>query len=276
MTAALHLAEVHQAPPGPKRKRKGGGGSGGEFYEFAQRIYADDRADGDARSLLLAVAYAICTAPPDDGKAQWALVRQALGRGSRRAYRNPLAEFIEQDVPRYVPPEYQRGGYDPLKRRCQAPRLRPYKERWPTKWVPTPEERTAREKRDAEDFRNVHGICGESNTSSVLEKLPGTGWHKMHYYCPRHQDHLARVQEQVREQNERAPEPIPNAGGLLPSYFDADWEVMYRHYAGERWKPPVYGVCADDWPIPGKEPVPQQARLRLILGTGDLSEGEMQ
>lgn len=33
MGAALHLAEVHQAPPGPKRKRKDGGpgGGGGPF-----------------------------------------------------------------------------------------------------------------------------------------------------------------------------------------------------------------------------------------------------
>lgn len=272
MGAALHLAEVHQAPPGPKRKRKdgdGGGSRGDRFYEFAKRIYADDRADGDARALLLAVAYAVVTVP-EDGKAQWALIREALGRAGRHTHHNPLAEFVEQDVPRYVSPEYQRGGYDPARRRCQAPRLRPYKERPPTKWVPTPEERAAREKRDAEDFRNVRGICGEGNTESVLEKLPETGWHKMHYFCPRHRDHLLRVREQVREQNQLAPEPIPNAGGLLPSYFDADWEVMYRHRMGEHWKPPVYGLRADDWPIPGKDPVPPRARLRLILGGSDL------
>jgi hypothetical protein len=268
VTTALHLAHAHQAPPGPKRKRKGGGDSGGEFYEFAKRIYADDRADGDARALLLAVAYAIVTVP-DDGKAQWDLVRQSLGRG-RYSHRHPLSEFAVRDVPRYVPPEYRPGGYDPLLRRCQAPRVRPYKSRPVHGYTRTAAEQAAQDKRDAEDFRNVRGVCGEGNTESVLEKLPGTGWHKMHYFCPRHRDHLLQVREQVREQNKLAPAPVPNAGGLLPSYFDSDWVPFYRHFMGEEWTPPVYGIRADDWPVPGRDLVPPRARLRLAALDGEL------
>lgn len=267
MTAALHLAHVHQPPPGPKRKRKGSGGGGSEFHEFATRIYDDDRADAPARELLLAVAFAVTTAQPGDGQAQWNLVRKCLGR--TRTHRTRLAELVEKDVPRYVPPEYRPGGYDASKRRCLGPRVRPYRERIDTTgW--TPQEKVEQEKRDAEDFRNVRGICGDPSQHEVLEKLPGTGWHKTHYFCNRHADHAARVREQVRESNLLAPKPIPNTGGLLPSYFDADWEKVYRHYRGERWEPPVYGIRADDWPIPGKEPVPMRARLRLATMDGEL------
>lgn len=268
MGTALHLAEVHQAPPGPKRKRKGGGGNGSAFYEYAQRIYADERADAPARELLLAVAFAITTVP-GDGHEQWALVRRALGPS--RTHRSRVAELAERDVPRYVPPEHQRGGNDPAKRRCQGPRVRPYRSRgWEGM---TAAERAAVNGRDAEDFRNVLGICGEGNTESVLEKLPGTGWYKMHYFCPRHRDHLLRIRAQVAEQNLLAPQPIPNVGGLLPSYFDADWMKLYRWCRGDSWQPPVYGIRADDWPVPGKEPVPQRARLRLAALDGELLGG---
>ncbi|MER5973296.1 hypothetical protein ABT112_26820 [Streptomyces sp. NPDC002055] len=65
-------------------------------------------------------------------------------------------------------------------------------------------------------------------------------------------------------QNASAPAPVPNRGGLLPSYFDADFLKLYRWATTPSWQPPPYGLRADDWPIPGQEPVPQRARLRLI------------
>ena len=46
----------------------------------------------------------------------------------------------------------------------------------------------------------------------------------------------------------------------------------YTHYVGDWWKPPVYGVRADDWPVPGKQPVPQRARLRLVASVDDLED----
>lgn len=267
--AALHIAEVHQAPAGPKRKRKGGGGGGSEFYEYAQRIYSDDRADSDARQLLLAVAYAVITAPAGDGTAQWNLVREALGKPSRRRLTARLADLVEKDAPRYVSPEYMPGGYDGVSRRCQAARLRPYKERVDTTgWNGL--EREAQRKRDAEDFRNVRGICGDPGQITVVELLAGTGWRKNHYFCNRHEGEAVRVREQVKAGNEVAPKPIPNVGGLLPSYFDADWEKVYRHYAGARWEPPVYGLRADDWPVPGRDHVAPRARLRLAALDGEL------
>lgn len=270
MGAALHLAEVHQAPPGPKRKRKDGGdGGGSEFYEFAQRIYSDDRADGEARALLLALAYAVTTAHRDDGDGQWALVEQALGRG--RGGRERMWKLIRDDAPRYVPPQYQQNNWGIMLRLCCAPRLRPYRSRlWPGA---TAQDIAEQAKRDDEDFRNTKSVCGATASEYAVEKLPGTGWYRLHYFCTAHQDHLARVRQQVAAQNELAPAPIPNAGGLLPSYFTADWVTVYRHYRGEHWNPPVYGMAADDWPVPGREPVAPRARLRLAALDGELLGG---
>lgn len=268
MGAALHLAEVHQAPPGPKRKRKGGGGGGSEFYEYAQRIYSDTRADSDARELLLAFAYAVVTIQ-DDGQAQWDLVRQALGRG--RSYRPRLQQLIEQDLPRYLPPDRQEASPENLLRVCSAPRLRAFRSRpWPGA---TAKDIADQARRDEKDVRNTHMICGNSTSDYAIEKMPATGWHRLHYFCPAHRDHLTRIRKQVAEQNAVAPPPIPNAGGLLPSYFDADWEKVYRHYAGGRWELPVYGLRADDWPIPGREIVAPRARLRLAALDGELLGG---
>lgn len=270
---ALHVAHVHQ-PTRPKRKRKRGGGEGDgpeRFARIAKRIYADDRADGDTRALLLAVAYAINLSGADgDGKSQWAAVRQALGIGTgRRRYADPLAQLVGNDVPRYTSPPYMPGGYSDSARACQGPRLRPYQTRLPAGTDAA--QRASWAKQDAEDFRNVQGVCGDSSQHEVTEKDPVTGWHTIHYFCTRHRDHARRVAAQVKDQNAAAPEPIPNQGGLLPSYFDADWLRVYRWYSHHPdWQPPVYGLRADDWPIPGKDPAIHHPRLRLIVGGNDL------
>lgn len=48
---------------------------------------------------------------------------------------------------------------------------------------------------------------------------------------------------------------------------------QHRWCRGEGWQPPVYGIRADDWPVPGKDPVPQRARLRLASLDGELLGG---
>lgn len=116
-----------------------------------------------------------------------------------------------------------------------------------------------------EDFRNQRGICGANSHHRVLEKDPRTGWVIPHWFCRRHTDHAKRVGAQVRDLNEQAPEPIPNRGGLLPCYFTAPWETVYRRYA-PGWQPPVYGLAADAWPAPGSVAFPSRARLRLVAG----------
>jgi hypothetical protein len=114
------------------------------------------------------------------------------------------------------------------------------------------------------DHRNARGICGADSHHKVLELDPRTGWTIPHWFCKRHVDHAERVAEQVREQNAAAPEPIPNRGGLLPCYFKAPWEDVYRHYAPASWSPPTYGLSADDWPDPGNPPPARSRRLRAV------------
>jgi len=97
-----------------------------------------------------------------------------------------------------------------------------------------------------------------------------TGWRIDHWFCTRHKDHADRVRAQV-EAAGPAPEPVPNVGGLIPCYFKGDFERLYRDATGRnryfRWEPPVYGLCADDWPaVDGAVARPRKAGLRLIAG----------
>lgn len=247
MGAALHLAHAQQPLAGSRNRTKGkDGGRGETFADFARKVYADDRATPMARELLLALGFAVMVAHPEDDKQIWPTARRAMGpTRTGRTWR--LDQAVADDAPLYA------SGKDHAHRVCEAPRLRAHPD-------------------GPDDFRNVQGICGELAgwDQYAVEKQAGTGWYKYHWFCKRHLNHLARVREQLREPNERAPEPIPNRGGLLPVYFDADWLSLYRHHHGERWQPPVYGIRADDWPVPGATAVPPRARLRLAAADGAL------
>ncbi|MER5354673.1 hypothetical protein ABT093_30620 [Kitasatospora sp. NPDC002551] len=295
MGAAVHLAHTHELPPGPKRKRKDGDGGGrdAELGVLVRRIYQDDRAGHESKELLLALAYALTT-PRDGERGVWAIAQDALGKSRTGRWR--IAELISNDAPRYMSPVLYSHRHDgDLYRLCSAPRLRPYRDKQasahPAQLGLTIDLDTAEEgpfsdgspspassagKRDPgldEDFRNRLGVCGNDASDYVIEKLPETGWHKVRWYCTRHRGELERVRRQLAEPNKRAPEPIPNQGGLMPCYFDSEWETVYRHVLGDRWKPPVYGMRADDWPVPGRQPVPQRARLRLAAIDGQLVGG---
>ncbi|MFB7738297.1 hypothetical protein ACFC08_28695 [Streptomyces sp. NPDC056112] len=254
MGAALHLAHAHQAPVKKRRPKRTGGGNGSQFAEIAHRIYQDDRADTQTRQLLLALAYATTMAPLDDDTNVWRAACNALG--SSITDWDGLRSQIRHDLPRYLPPGY-RWGSDRLDQRCRGPRIRMHPD-------------------GPDDFRNQLKVCGEKTSDKVVEKDPITGWHTNHFFCTRHRDHLQRVAAQVAEQNAVAPPPIPNSGGLLPSYFETDWVWMYRWAdRNQSWEPPkVYGLCADNWPVPGRDPVtvPQRARLRLVVSGTDLEE----
>ncbi|WP_371523251.1 hypothetical protein [Kitasatospora sp. NBC_01300] len=115
-------------------------------------------------------------------------------------------------------------------------------------------------------------MCGSEAGDHVIEKHPETGWHQVHWHCTRHRGELERARRRLAEPNKRAPEPIPNQGGLMPCYYDfnSGWATVYRHVLGQQWQPPVYGMRADDWPLPGRQPVPQRPRLRLAAIDGEL------
>lgn len=248
-------------------------------YEEIQRaIYNDRRANLKQRELLLAVAYALYVAP-EEGVSPLREARRILGSECGLARYDRL---IQEDLPRYEPPR-EAGNWGPSNApSCEAPRLRPYRPRQaepyepdPTAPVPIrpyelpPELAALKEQAMAtytppRDWRTEDGVCGASSHHKVIEKDPRTGWLTAHWFCKRHKAHADRVAEQVRAQNEAAPEPVPNRGGLLPCYFKADWEKVYRHYVGEFWEAPKYGLCADDWPTPG-ESFTAHRRLRMVL-----------
>ncbi|MFI1202747.1 hypothetical protein ACH4VR_25445 [Streptomyces sp. NPDC020883] len=242
MRAPLRQTHAQQNQAQKRHPKRTGGDDGITFAEYAYRIYQDQRADAQSRQLLLAVTYALTMAPADENAHVWATVRAALGTGTSAP--GSLRHLVRHDLPRYELPG-TRWGDAPLDRLCTGPRMRPHPD-------------------GADDFRNRLNVCGAPAQEMAVEKLPGTGWHENHWFCPRHRDHLIRVREQVREQIAAAPAPVPNQGGLLPSYFDADCLKLYRWATTPSWQPPTYGMRADDWPNPDREPVPQRARLRLI------------
>lgn len=263
------------------------------FPELVAAIYEDPRVRHETRELLLAIAYAVDLAKREDGVSVLKVARRKLGveHGRRARYDRLVAD----DAPRYEPPrEVNQHASD---HSCQAPRLRPYKPRpykprtqpqpelpEPTslrsrKPIPLPPELAALKEEalatytPPRDWRTEDGVCGANSHHLVLEKDPRTGWVTAHWFCKRHKDHADRVTAQVREQNEQAPEPVPNTGGLLPVFFKADWETVYRHYR-PRWEPPKYGICADDWPAVDEMVArpSRHSRLRVVLGGTDLED----
>lgn len=241
MGAMLHLAHVHQQPARNRRPKRTGDGDGNRFAGLARRIYRDGRADPQSRELLLAVAYTLTMAPLDGEISEWQVTARALGPD--RSGNNRLPDLLRHDIPCYSSSAYS----EPLSRVCGGPRVRPH---------PVPD-----------SVENRLGICGAAAGQYALEKLPETGWYKYHWFCARHRDRLRMVRAHVEAGNVMAPEPIPNKGGLLPCYFESDWVAVYRavSYAGEKWEPPVYGVRADEWPVPGRDAArPARPRLRLV------------
>jgi hypothetical protein len=251
-------------------------------------IYNDRRADHEARELLLAVAYAVKLGPKEGDVSPLREARRVLGR-DKNTGRVRYDALVAADAPRYKPPR-EAGDWGPGGApSCMAPRLRPYKPRGyvprtksePELPEPTPIRPPTLPPEIAEfvaafaarpgattvpprDWRTEDGVCGAQSHHRVLEKDPRTGWITAHWFCKRHKEHADRVAAQVREQNEQAPEPIPNRGGLLPVYFKADWSKVYAHYR-KGWTAPSYGLCADDWPT--AEQAVKRGRFRVMAGT---------
>lgn len=273
------LHSVPAAGQGNKSKRT--------FPEFVAAVYEDPRIGHETRELLLAIGYAVDLAKREDGVSPLKVARRKLGVEHGRQAR--YDRLVADDAPRYKLP-YQAQERCNLGPACQAPRLRPYRRRphkhptpseLPTgpqaipirahRPLPLPPELEALKAESLatytppRDWRTEDGVCGAGSHHRVLEKDPRTGWVTAHWFCKRHKDHADRVADQVRAQNEQAPEPIPNAGGLLPCYFSADWEKVYKHYR-PHWTPPRYGLAADDWPAVDNASPRAYGRLRAIEG----------
>jgi len=257
------------------------------FPEFVAAVYEDPRIGHETRELLLAIGYAVDLAKRDEGVSPLKTARRKLGVEHGRQAR--YDRLVADDAPRYeLPWQAQDRHTLGIPTACEAPRLRPYRPRQAVPYVPDPDapvpirpytlppelaalkEEALANYKPPRDWRTEDGVCGAGSHHRVLEKDPRTGWVTAHWFCKRHKDHADRVTEQVREQNEQAPEPIPNTGGLLPCYFKADWEKVYRHYR-RGWEPPVYGLAADDWPSADETIRPtRHSRLRVVAGCIDV------
>lgn len=108
------------------------------------------------------------------------------------------------------------------------------------------------------------GICGQQGVADAVEYDLESGWVlRQFWYCRKHQPICEQMRAQLDQQ--KRPEPIPNVGGTLPCYFDADWPTLYA-WARPRWKVPYYGVCADRWPVPGQDSLPRPPKLMVLPG----------
>lgn len=225
----------------------------GTFEEVARKAYSDRALTPGTRELILAIAYGALL-DPEGGKSK-AVSRAARHLGRDKRGNSRISRLVIEDLPRYEPPQSARFLGPSMNPPCSGPRVRPYQPRGDRHSPPR------------EDFRNRDKICGGPSRYRVVERDPRTGWIvAVYWYCGRHKDESERVSAQVAAINEHAPEPVPNRGGRLPTYFTGDWEKVYRHYA-PRWKPPVYGIRADEWPAPETMAVGdgvRKPRLRVI------------
>ncbi|WP_033239929.1 hypothetical protein [Streptomyces albidoflavus] len=249
MGAALHLAHVTELPT-RKQKRKGGGSGGDDYDKLVTRVYQDPRMTPEARELILLVAWLAARDPnrfdeqgnPRKWRKRASDILGEYGQPNGRR-ESRLADLLYADRPRY---DFPRLSWTAV---CAAPMIR------------------------------RAGPCGQPANSHDYEVNRETGWKTPVYFCRRHEQWGRQLHQ--RRAQEPGPEPIPNAGGLLPSYFAGTdsqaaervkaWARLYKEAAvwkrDRLWEPPkAYGLCADDWPVPGQDPIPQRARLRLVLG----------
>lgn len=251
MGAALHLAHAQQTPVKKRRPKRTGDGNGDGYDALVRRVYQDKRMTPESRELILLLAWLAVRDPDrydaDGNLISWRKRASAIlgeyGPGPRRESR--LADLVYADRPRY---EDKRDGWE--QRTCAAPMIR----------------------------RN--GPCGQHATDRDYTIDQETGWRTAVWYCRRHESWGRSVRAQ--RQANPGPEPLPNAGGLVPSYLMSEgqeqaWVRLYKEAAVWKldrfWEPPkAYGICADDWPAPGAEPVPTRARLRLVIGGADLED----
>lgn len=244
MGAALHLAHAHQQPV-RKRKRKGDGSGGDGYDALVARVYQDQRMTPEARELILLLAWLAVRDPnrydSDGNLINWRKRACAILDKDFPSRQSRLADLLYADRPRY---EDVRDGWE--QRTCAAPMIR------------------------------RAGLCGQHGVEHDYTVDQATGWRTAVWYCRRHEGWGRNLRAQ-RLANP-GPEPIPNAGGLVTSYLMTEgegqaesWGRLYKeaavwHY-DRHWEPSKsYGVVADDWPVPGKDPVPPRARLRLVLG----------
>ncbi|MEU1327154.1 hypothetical protein [Streptomyces microflavus] len=210
------------------------------YDELTSRVFSERRMPSGTRDLLLALGWVTLRDPRrhDPTLGVWVRTRDVLNADNKRMW-----QLITEDVPRY-----DSNLHDDSPMGCQAPMIR------------------------------AKRLCGRSTMHGFSECDPATGWSRYWGFCnrPRCREYMAPIWERSRGSHKRAPEPIPNAGGLLPLFFSWNWESKYRKAMElikyhSSWEPPGYGLSADEWPtVPGTEPVEAFPKLRLATSGGDV------
>ena len=98
---------------------------------------------------------------------------------------------------------------------------------------------------------------------------PDTGEWRRGGWCRKHAAEGREVLAASRALTS-VPEPLPNVGGILPSYLGPDtlWEELYR-WAFPSWEPPYVGVVADDWPVLARVREAPRSKPNLTVVDGD-------
>jgi hypothetical protein len=251
--AALHLAHAEQTPPMQKNRTKGKGGGGTDRYDaLVRRVYADKRQTSESRDLILLMAW-LAHRDPDRHDTElgfWERAGNILGRYTAGGREKPhLADLIAKDRPRY---EIDHAADIWQHRSCAAPMIR----------------------RDGE--------CGKHATNHA-DRVDTHGWRWPIWYCSRHAEWGRKHEIAYRQALKTAPQPIPNRGGLLPSYCtlksgDEGWINVYEWACKWTWNsswkaPEPYGLRADDWPstdVQDEVETWEPPVLRLVVANGEL------
>lgn len=243
MGAALHLAHAHQAPARQRKPKRTGGGPGDGYDKLVTRLWQDSRQTPESRELLLLLAWLICRDPNkyDEAGDQINTWKRADQiLGQSQYKRQRIAELVYADRPRYEMDRTPDLG-------CQAPMIR------------------------------RAGLCGASSCDSSFVADPATGQRSLAYFCRRHEAWGAQVQQAWRSGT--WPEPVPNLGGLMPSYLrlktgQEGWARVYQDAAlslRSTWERPAgHSLAADDWTATDTEQAMEKPWLRLAALDGEL------
>ncbi|MGW0844320.1 hypothetical protein ACWD26_30105 [Streptomyces sp. NPDC002787] len=208
------------------------------YDQLTERVYGERRLPSGTRDLILALGWVTLRDPKRHHPAVslWDRTREVLNADNRQ-----MLETIAEDVPRYE------HDWHASPSGCQAPMVR------------------------------ANRLCGRSTSIGFPEFDPVTGWMTNWGFCsrPRCREYMRPIRERAEGSKNRAPEPIPNAGGMLPLFFAWNWETKYRRAMElikhrSSWTPPSYGLSADEWPpVPGQERPKAFPRLRLVASEGE-------
>lgn len=203
------------------------------YDQLLQRVYTERRMPPATRDLILALGWVALRDPRRHAPAlsKWERAHEVMNVDHRTIW-----QALRGDAPRYEY-DWHAGPHG-----CQAPMVR------------------------------VDRLCEKSPSLQFSEFDPATGWMTPWGFCSRLRcrEYARPIYERAHGSHERAPEPIPNTGGLLPLFFRWNWESYYRK-ADPTWEPPSYGLSADEWPtVPGAEPVLAFPKLRLVASEGEI------